>query len=358
MYYKRLRTNPCIRFITMAEVEKISGSAGDFTVSVKMAPRFVNGKCTACNDCVEACPEERLNDFNYGMDTTKAIYLPHDLAVPFRYVIDVNACKGRECAKCVSACKYDAIDLDMKPETRTLHADVVVVATGWKPYDAKRIDNLRFGQLRNVITNVMMERMAASNGPSQKQILRPSDGKKVERIAFIQCAGSRDENHLPFCSSVCCMASLKQATYVREFNPEARIFVFYIDLRTRGRYEDFLNMLEQDEKLDLLKGKVGKIEEIPDTGDLVVVAEDMFSGKKHRETVDMVVLATGMNPSMANENIPFDAETDQYGFFVDDPAKDKGIYFVGCCKTPSDVSSCIKDANGAALKAIQCIGRK
>jgi quinone-modifying oxidoreductase subunit QmoA len=358
IYYKRVRSNPNISFLTMTEIENVEGSAGDFTVSVKISPRYVNGKCTGCNDCVEVCPVERDNDFNYGLNKSKAIYLPHELAFPLRYVIDDKVCPGAECAKCVAACKYDAIDLEMKPASKQLHADAIVVATGWKPYDAGKIENLHFGQYKNVITNTMMERLASANGPTNGQLLRPSDGKKVEKVAFVQCAGSRDENHLPFCSAVCCLASLKHATYIREYNPEAEVYIFYIDLRAPGRNEDFLKKREQDEKLKLIKGKVAEIQEDPQSGNLTVVAEDIYSQNKYRQIVDMVVLATGMNPTMSGESIPFDASVDTYGFFKEETSSANGIYFVGCAKTPSDVSSCIKDANGAALKAIQCIGRK
>jgi quinone-modifying oxidoreductase subunit QmoA len=358
IYYKRMRSNPNINFITLAEVEKIDGSAGNFTVAVKVAPRYVNGKCTGCNDCVEACPVERPNKFNYGLNNTKAIYLPHELAFPLRYIIDDTVCPGEECAKCVDACKYDAIELAMKPTALQLHADAVIVATGWKPYDATKIENLHFGQYKNVITNTMMERLASPNGPTNGQLLRPSDGKKIEKVAFVQCAGSRDENHLPFCSSVCCLASLKQANYIKEFNPDAKAYIFYIDLRASGRNEDFLQKREKEEYLSLIKGKVAEIQEDPKSGDLTVVAEDIYSHNKYRQTVDLVVLATGMNPTMSDEKIPFQAARDRYGFFLDDTTSDGGIYFVGCAKTPTDVSSCIKDASSAAIKALQCIGRK
>jgi quinone-modifying oxidoreductase subunit QmoA len=358
IYYKRVRSNPNISFMTMAEIEKVEGSAGDFNVSVKVAPRYVNGKCTGCNDCVAVCPVERDNDFNYGLNKSKAIYLSHELAFPLRYVIDDTVCPGTTCAKCVAACKYNAIDLEMKPSTLQLHADAIIIATGWKPYDARRIENLHFGQYKNVITNTMMERLASANGPTNGKLQRPSDGKKIEKVAFVQCAGSRDENHLPYCSSVCCLASLKQATYIREYNPDAEIYMFYIDLRAPGRNEDFLQKREQDEKLKLIKGKVAEIQEDPQSGNLTVVAEDIYSQNKYRQTVDMVVLATGMNPTMSDEKIPFNASLDPYGFFKEETSSGNGIYYVGCAKAPSDVSSCIKEANGAALKAIQCIGRK
>jgi quinone-modifying oxidoreductase subunit QmoA len=353
-----MRTNPNIDFITMGEVEKVRRSAGDFDVSVKVLPRYVNGKCTGCNDCVEACPVERPNEWNYGIDKTKAIYLPHELSFPFRYVIDDNVCPGAECAKCVAACKYEAIELDMQPTDVQLKVDAVIVATGWKPYDATKVDYLHLSEFDNVITNTMMERIAAPGGPTKGEILRPSDQKKVEKVAFVQCAGSRDENHLPFCSAVCCMASLKQSHYVREFNPEAEVYMFYIDLRAPGRQEDFLQKMEQDEKLHLIKGKVAEIVKASESGDMTVVAEDIYSGKKYRETVDLVVLATGMNPTLSDEILPFDISPDKDGFFSDSNGSDNGIYFVGCAKAPSDVSSCIKDANGIALRAMHCIGRK
>ena len=358
IYYKRIRSNPNIDIITMAEVEKIDGTVGNFTVSVKVAPRYVNGKCTACGDCIEACPVERSNEWNYGMDKTKAIYLPHELSFPLRYVIDDTVCPGSECGKCVPACKYDAIELDMELANLEIKADAVIVATGWKPYDVTNVDYYHFGQYKNVITNTMMERIAAPNGPTSGEILRPSDQKKVERVAFVQCAGSRDENHLPFCSSVCCMASLKQSNYVREFNPEATIHMFYIDLRAPGRQEDFLQKMEKDEKLHLIKGKVAEIQEDSGSGDLTVVAEDIYSGTKYHETVDLVVLATGMQPTLSDEAVPFDISPDKDGFFSENNGSENGIHFLGCAKSPSDVSSCIKDANGVALKAMQCIGRK
>jgi quinone-modifying oxidoreductase subunit QmoA len=358
IYYKRIRSNPNIDFITMGEVEKIDGTPGDFNVSVRIAPRYVNGKCTGCGDCIEACPVERANDWNYGMDNTKAIHLPHELSFPLRYVIDDSVCPGSECAKCVPACKYDAIELDMQPTEVQVKADAVIVATGWKPYDATNVDYYHFGEFKNVITNTMMERIAAPNGPTKGDILRPSDQKKVEKVAFVQCAGSRDENHLPFCSSVCCMASLKQSTYVREFNPDATVHMFYIDLRAPGRQEDFLQKMQKDEKLHLVKGKVAEIQEDSESGDLTVVAEDIYSGNKYQETVDLVVLATGMQPTLYDESVPFDIQPDKNGFFPEDNGSDNGIYFLGCAKSPSDVSSCIKDANGVALMAMQCIGRK
>ncbi|MGC8578799.1 MAG: FAD-dependent oxidoreductase [bacterium] len=350
--YKRIRANPKIRVFTLAEIEGISGTPGNFDVTIRLNPRFVNDNCTACNKCVEVCPVERSNDYNYGMDKTKAIYLVHEMAFPMKYVIDDAVCLKEQCAKCVSACKYNAIDLSMKQKSFKINVGSIVIATGWTPYDATRIDNLKYGIYKNVIRNVEMERLASPNGPTKGKILRPSDKKEIKSIAFVQCAGSRDENHLGYCSSICCLASMKQATYVRNQYPDADVYIFYIDIRATGRFEDFYTKVQADNKISFIKGKVAKIIEDPGTNNLTVVAEDILSGKKIYKTVDMVVLATGMVPNGLKVSMPSDLIYDEFGFVVSD-LQTPGIYATGCVKKPSDVASCIQDATGAALKAIQ-----
>lgn len=348
--FKRIKQNPRIKFFTLAEIEKIDGVEGDYTVTVKLNPRFVNQNCTACGKCTEVCPAERANEFNYGMDKTQAIYKAHEFAFPMKYVIDSSACLGAECGKCVSACQYGAIELEMSAKSFNLNVGSIVWATGWEPYDAKRVDYYGFGRHQNVITNVMMERLAASNGPTAGKIVRPSDGKEVKSIAFVQCAGSRDENHLQYCSGVCCMASLKQATYVKAASPDAKVYMFYIDVRAMGKHEDFYTKVQDG--IEMIKGKVGEISENPETKDLIVQVENQLTGEIMKETVDMVVLATGMAPSASSalDAIAYDED----GFIVSNP----GIYGAGCAKKPLDVSSSVKDSTSAALKAIQSTVRR
>jgi quinone-modifying oxidoreductase subunit QmoA len=344
--YKRLRNNPAITVLTQAEVENLAGSPGTYQVTVRIAPRYVNEKCTTCGECVPVCPAARADDFNYGLGTTKAVYLASATAYPAAYAIDRSACVAG-CKACVDACKYGAIDLEQQAETKTFQAAAVVAATGWAPYDASKIENLGFGRCRNVVTNVVMERMAASGN-----IVRPSDGKAPQTVAFVQCAGSRDENHLPYCSSVCCAASLKQATYIRSQYPEAKITVFYIDIRTLGRLEDFYVKVAADDKIEFVKGKAAKIEEDAATGDVLLTAEDIFAGSKSTRRFDMAVLATGIVPQTGG--LPAGFTLDEYQFIGNGKT---GLYGAGCVRRPEEVSATVQDATGVALKAMQCVVR-
>ncbi len=358
--FKRIRSNPDITVYTLAEVENISGSAGDFTATIKLTPRFVEDH-TATSKCVEDCPVKISNDFNYGMDTVQAVRLPYEMAYPMNLVADGEALKKAEAGGSLGAfiescnSKGISIDLNAKPETFDLKVDSIVWATGWKPYDAGKLDKLGFGTCANVVTNVMMERLASASGPTNGEIVRPSDGKKVNSLAFVQCAGSRDENHLPYCSSICCLASLKQATYLREYNPDALAHIFYIDLRAHGRFEIFFNKVREDDKIVLTKGKIVNITEDPATKDVILEGEDILSGRKIRRTFDMAVLATGMQPNTDLEKIPASGVSyDEFGFLVEG----EGIHAAGVAKRPMDVGTCLQDATGAALKALQdTVGR-
>ena len=357
--FRRVRSgHRHIKFFTLAEVENVSGHPGNFGVTIRQNPRFVLlDRCTACGLCAEVCPEERPNAFNYGMDTTKAIYLPHEIALPMKYVVDEETCLGDTCNRCVEVCPTNAIDLHMRPSAIRLKVGAIILATGWKPYDASKIDNLGFGRYDNVINNVMVERLAAANGPTKGRIVRPSDGKPAKRVAFVQCAGSRDVNHLPYCSAICCLSSLKEATYIRDQYPDSQVYIFYIDIRASGSYEEFYRKVEQDQNVTFIKGKVANVEEDPQTQDLIVEADDMIAGHKVRVNVDMVVLATGMVPNTVDTKLPgVDLEFDEFGFAVEDPQS--GLLIAGVTKRPMDVVTTVRDSTGAALKAAQTIVRR
>lgn len=349
--YKRLRGNPRVQVLTLAKVEKIAGAPGDYEVKVNIAPRFVTPACTACGACVAACPSERPDEFNCGLSNTRAVYLPNTNAYPPIFVIDRPACASG-CSECVKACAYSAIDLAQRPEQRTYRVSAIVAATGWAPYDATRLRNLGFGSCKNVVTNLMLERMASNDGPTGGRILRPSNAKAPRSIAFVQCAGSRDESHLPYCSGVCCAASLKQATYVRALCPDATITMFYIDVRTAGVLEEFFTRVSAEARIELIKGKVAKIEEAPGARDVLLSAEDVMHGRKSVYRAEMAVLATGMVPQTAG--LPAGFTADEFGFVTNGK---RGLYAAGCARRPAEVSAVVQDATGAALKALQCTAR-
>ncbi|MGD9209879.1 MAG: CoB--CoM heterodisulfide reductase iron-sulfur subunit A family protein [Desulfobacteraceae bacterium] len=356
--FRRIKDNPNIKVFTLAEVENVDGTPGNYTVSLKLNPRYVNENCTCCGECANACETEISNEFNFGMDRRKGAYLPLEMAFPARYVISPQIIGSEAAEKAKEACKYDAIELDMQAKTISLPVGAIVWATGWEPYDATRIDNLGFGQYDNIITNMMMERLAAPNGPTKGKILRPSDDKEPESIAFVQCAGSRDENHLPYCSYICCMASLKQATYIRSRYPEAKIYIFYIDLRAPGqRYEKFYKMIKEDPNVFFVKGKVAEVSEDPSNRNITVVAENAVTGEKVKQTVEMVVLATGMQPTTANAKPPVSLNYNPDGFIINDFAAG-GMFAAGCANKPADVVSSNQNATGMALKAIQTLAGK
>lgn len=352
--FRRIRNNRKIRSLTMTTVKSVSGTPGDYEVVLETAPRYVNSNCAACGSCAEKCPDEAPDDFNFGMNRHKAIYLPHEMAFPRRYVIDKEALTPAGIKAIKKACHYDAIDLDMTTVTRTIHVASIVWATGWRPYDAHRMENLKFGSSPAIITNMMLERLAAPGGPTNGRILRPGDDKEIESVAFVQCAGSRDENHLEFCSYICCMATFKQMSYIRNQYPEAKIYVYYIDLRTPGKYEKFRRERMADENAVFIKGKVADIIAEEDGG-VTVIAEDALTMNKLSQKVDMAVLATGMEPVQAAAPEAVSLQIDRNGFILSE--NEKGMIAAGCAKKAADVVTCTQSSTAAAMKAIQISGR-
>lgn len=351
---RRIRGNPRIQVYTLASVESISGSAGDFQAKLKIGPRLVTDSSVLDDTILDSLNSERPDDFNYGMNTTKSLYRPYDMAYPPHYVLDMETLSQEDAEKLSGILRTGPTDLPMKETVIAVEVGAIIVATGWRPYDATRLDTLGFGVYPNVITNVMMERLASRGGPTGGEILRPSDGKKAENVAFVQCAGSRDKNHLPYCSTVCCMGSLKQTRYVREAHENAKATIFYIDIRTLGRQEKFYFDMLEDPGVRFVKGKVAKITEDAASKDLILDVEDTLLGEILREQFDLVVLATGLVPNTEAIGTLCDLSLDEYGF-VAGSTPSTGVYAAGCVKRPCDVSRSTKDATGAALKAIQCL---
>ncbi len=264
-----------------------------------------------------------------------------------QYTIDANACKKMECAKCLEVCEYEAIQLDAQAEEIEIQAGKIVVATGWKLYDPSKIENFNYSNEPDVITNLEFEHLLASCTRENKKLTRPSDGVAPGRIAFIQCAGSRDHKHLSYCSAVCCSATIKHALTLAEHYPEMQSEVFYIDLRLTGRNEKLLAKAEKSKQITLTKGKAGRISRTDSSDGLVIEVEDIMAGRRREDSFDMVVLAMGLEPN----RIGVDLEVNEHGFFLD--RQTPGIYPAATCKRPMDVATSVRDATAAALKTMR-----
>lgn len=353
--FQRIKRNSQIKIITMAEVAGVTGTRGNFSVTVRTTPRHVNARCTACGDCAAATDMEVPDQFNYGLSKVKAAYLPHEHAFPMRYVIAPEAIGTPEADKIKAACKYDAVDLDETEDSFELNSGAIVWATGWKPYDAAKITPYSYDLCADIVTNVEMERLANHTGPTGGRIVRPSDGTEAKKIAMIQCAGSRDTNHLPYCSRICCLGSLKHAAYVREQSADAEIDIYYIDIRCHDKLEAFYDRVRSDPQVHFIKSKPGHIT-VGEDGRPHVCGEDTMTREIYDRPYDLVVLATGMEPhAAAGYTPPVELEQDEYGFVLAKEGDAEGMFSCGVASGPLDVSMSVQSATAAALKAIQAV---
>ncbi len=350
---RRAKMNPNLHIITMAEVTDLQGEAGNYTATVKISPRYVNENCTACGDCAKVVEAEFDNDFDYGLGKRKGAYLPHRMAHPQRYVLDPAIIGTEDAQKAKEACKVNAINLDMQEETIEFKAGAVIWATGWKPYDANKIQPYGYDRIANVITSVEFERMADPNGPTGGKLLRPSDGQEAKSVAFIQCAGSRDKNHLLHCSRICCMASLKQATYPAD---DVDVSIYYIDIRAIDRFEDFYQKVQAKENVKFIKSKVASIVENKANGNPTLHGVDTEGYHRYANEHDLVVLAIGMEPSVDKASFPVEIVINEEGFIEPAP-ENGGVFAAGCSSDALDVNRAVQHATGAALRAIQVVNR-
>jgi quinone-modifying oxidoreductase subunit QmoA len=348
--FQRIKKNSKVKCFTLAEVVAVDGQAGNYEVTVRIKPRYTAPSSANLQALADSLNQNVSNEFEFGLSSRKALYMDVPFAFPQRYVLDPEHIDAEDKKK---LSENEFIDLNDQEKSITLQVGSIIVATGWKPYDVTNLTNLGAGQYQNCISNMQMERLAAPSGPTQGKILRPSDGRTPRKVAFVQCAGSRDENHLSYCSYICCMASLKQAKYLRDQNPDAQATIFYIDLRTPGRYENFAQDVLNDPQVKTVKGKVAEIEEDIKDGSIWVTAEDALSGNKVQECFDLVVLATGMQPSLAGQPLPLLVEVDEEGFVLS--AESNGIFAAGCATEPLDVMKSAQSATSAAMKAIQTV---
>ncbi|NIP18162.1 MAG: FAD-dependent oxidoreductase [Xanthomonadales bacterium] len=354
---RRIKANRNLTVLTMTEVSAVSGESGNYSVTLKTAPRYVNSNCTACGECEQAVEAEFDSEYDYGMKQRKGAYLPFNMAYPQRYVLDPRMIGTDDAQKAKDACKYDAIDLDMQESETTLTVGAIIWATGWQPYDADKIQPYGHDRYDNVVTSVEFERMLDPFGPTGGKILRPSDGKEAKNVAFIQCAGSRDRNHLKHCSRICCMATLKQTTYLREkYEDDFKASVYYIDIRAIDRIDDFYQNVQADPNVTFIKSKVASITEDKDTGNPILHGVDTEGYHRYSNPHDLVVLAVGMEPSVAKADFPVDVVINDNGFIEADE-KNGGIFAAGCSSDALDVNRAVQSATASALRAIQVVNR-
>ena len=354
---RRIKTNRNLHVMAMTEVNKIEGEAGNYSVTLHTRPRYVNENCTACGACGEAVETEFDDEYNYGLGKRKGAYRPFNQSYPERYVLDPAIIGTADADKAKAACNYEAIDLDMGDSETTITVGAVIWATGWKPYDAGKIQPYGYDRYKNVITSVEFERMLDPHGPTGGKILRPSDGKEAKDVAFIQCAGSRDLNHLKHCSRICCMASLKQTTYLREqYGDDTKGTVYYIDIRAIDRIDDFYQNVKNDANITFTKSKVASITEDRETGNPVLHGVDTEGYDRYSNPHELVVLAIGMEPSVPADGFPMPVVLNEEGFVELDEAN--GAFFAaGCSADALDVNRAVQSATASALRAIQVVNR-
>ena len=352
---------PNLNILTNTKVVNVEGVPGNYKVTLEKKPRYVDAdKCVACNKCVTVCPVETSDAYNANLAKRKAIYINVPAVYPQVYAIDEDACKFQECAKCVDACPTNAIDLNQKTEQVTLNVGSIVVATGFREFDSSVIKEYHYDDYPDVVTNLELARMIDGFGPTGGEIIRPSDGKPAKKIVFIQCAGSRDRRYNPYCSSICCMISLKNASLIKEANPDAEVSICYIDIRTTGREHEYYYERARDLGIKFVKGRPTEIYNDEEKGKLVVDVEDALLHRFLDLEADLVVLATSMVPAEGTKELAeilgLDLEED--GFFKEYNAKlrptetkQRGIFLCGGATFPKDAPTASLHAHSAAMKA-------
>ncbi|MBD5646214.1 MAG: CoB--CoM heterodisulfide reductase iron-sulfur subunit A family protein [Desulfovibrio sp.] len=347
--FQRIRKNPRITCLTLAEVVGLSGKKGDYTATVRLSPRHTAPHNVDFSLLAQTLDGETKSEFNLGLSSRKALYKAMPFAYPARWVLDPATLTRADAAR-VAGNRF--LDINEGPREIELSVGAIIVATGWQPYAMQNLVNLGGGDIANCISNMQMERLASSFGPTGGKIVRPSDGRAPLSVGFVQCAGSRDQNHLGYCSYICCMATFKQCLYLAEQSPNTKITVFYIDLRAPGRYVKVLEKVQALPNVTFIKGKVAEAEAIE--GDRVrLTCEDAIRGEKLSLDFDLAVLATGMQPSLAGKELPLPLPLDDDGFVAG--GEKAGIFACGCARMPLDVTRSAQSGTAAALKAVQTV---
>ncbi len=364
----QVEQNHNITLLTWSEVEKVEGSVGDFTVTIRKKARKINEElCNGCLICQEKCPKKVVdNIYEVGMDTRKAVYIPFPQAVPKYPVLDVETCiyfqKGT-CRACEKFCPTNAIDFKQEDTILKVKVGNIVLATGYDLFDAKRIPEYGYGRLKDVYTSLEFERLNNASGPTDGKIVK-KDGTTPQSVGIIHCVGSRDKNYNAHCSSICCMQSLKFAHLVKE-KTGAQVYNFYIDIRAGAKaYEEFYNRVLEEGTL-FVRGKVGEISDQARTpaeeGKLIIQVYDTLAGIQRRVPVDMVVLSSGIEPRKDQKEVGklFGIACGADGWLVErhpkiDPVATmtEGVFIAGCATGPKDIPNSINQGIATASRVL------
>jgi heterodisulfide reductase subunit A len=347
---QELLQNKNIELLTLSRVEAVQGSVGDFTVKVKKKARYVNlENCIGCNACFEPCPVEVDNEFEERLSKRKAIYIPCAGALPNAPVIDTDNClrfKGENCQLCQEACMFEAIDYTQQDEELELKVGAIVVATGFKTFDLTQVPQYGYKKLNNVYSIVEVERICASNGPTEGQIIL-QNGEAPKSVAIIHCVGREEKG---YCSSVCCMASIKQAHFLKNKIPEVKIVQLYSDLCIPGRaYQRFYEEVRES-GVDFLRATV---KEVSEKGLGLAIKYETENGEENTLNVDMLILVPAIEPRVDSSKLAeiLAIPQDEHGFFSEkEPDLDsvntsrEGIFIAGCAQSPKDVPDTVAEA--------------
>ncbi len=357
--------HPRIELLTLSEVEAVGGYIGNFHVKVRRHARFIDEKeCIACGECVEVCPVTHPDEYQIGLGTRKAVYIPFAQAVPSAYLINPDDCLGSNpiaCGKCAERCEKKCIDFDMQDESLELNVGIIIVATGMDVYDPTEMDEYGYTRFPNVVTSMELERLICASGPVEGNLVRPGDLQRPKKIGFIQCVGSRMENRgNPYCSNVCCMNTVKDTLLLKEHYPDTEIFVFYIDLRAFGKgFEDLLKR-SRGAGVNYIRGLPGSVMEDPDTGNLIVGVENTTAGRLEQYELDMIVLSVGLQPRADGDPLrqALNLSSTSDGFLLEAhpklrpvDASTPGIFLAGCVESPKDIKDSVTQASAATARA-------
>ncbi len=353
-------SHPNIEILEYSEIIGLEGNAGNFRVKVKRKAKYVDAsKCTGCGDCMEKCPTEIPNEYNSYIDKRKAIFLPFPQAVPRKATIDKRYClklNKNRCGLCQKVCKAKAIDYTQEDKIIEIDVASIIVATRLRAYEPYDLKEYGYGKFANVHTWIEYERLINASGPTHGHLKCAPDGRRPKKIAFIQCVGSRDIKRCRWCSSVCCMVSIKSAMLANEHYNDIESYIFYSDLRIFSkRFYEYSKRGEKDYKITYIHARPGEIIEDKNKKNLIIYYEDENEGIVKGLEVEMVILATPIMPSETNLEISriLGIELDEYGFIktnVVDTTR-QGVYAAGCCSSPKDITESVYQASAAACKA-------